>query len=60
MPGRKARGLLADPAVDSLAQAVGMAVVPGVLLDHVHEHLFSWCEGVDIIAASAASGGIAY
>jgi len=27
-------GLLADPAVDALAEQVGVAEVPGVLLDH--------------------------
>jgi hypothetical protein len=28
---------LADPAVDPLSQQIGMAVVPGILLDHVHQ-----------------------
>src|SRR6185295_12409905 len=35
-PDRGASG--ADGPVDRLAQEVGMAVVPGVLLDHVHHH----------------------
>jgi hypothetical protein len=29
-------GLPAHPPLDPLAQEVGVAVVPGVLLDHVH------------------------
>jgi hypothetical protein len=31
-----AKVLLADPTVDPLPEQVGVAVVPGVLLDHVH------------------------
>lgn len=42
-PSRLADGdvarLLTYPAVDPLAQEVGVAAVPGVLLDHVHDHL---------------------
>jgi hypothetical protein len=32
-------GLLADAAVDSLAEQIGVAEVAGVLLDHVEDHL---------------------
>src|SRR4051812_3823889 len=38
-PTRVFRALLADPAVDPLADQVGVPVVPGVLLHHVHEQL---------------------
>ena len=38
VPGLAGR-LLAHPAVDAFPQQVGVAHVPGVLLDHVHEHL---------------------
>jgi hypothetical protein len=31
--------LLPDPAVDALTEEVGVAVVPGVLLDEVHQDL---------------------
>jgi len=36
---RMARRLLADPAVDALAQQVRVPAVPRVLLDHVHQHV---------------------
>src|ERR1700734_1224212 len=36
---RLVRGLLADAAVDPLAEQVGVAEVAGVLLDHVEYHL---------------------
>ena len=32
-------GLLADAAVDPLTEQIGVAEVPGVLLDHVEYHL---------------------
>src|SRR5690349_16082369 len=34
--GRRRRGLVAGDAVDAFADQVGVAVVPRVLLDHVH------------------------
>ena len=34
-----ATGLLADTSVNTLAQEIGMAVVAGVLLDHVNQEL---------------------
>ena len=34
---RARRALLADPSVDALAEQVGVPVVAGVLLDHVHQ-----------------------
>jgi hypothetical protein len=33
------RALLAEAPVDALAEQVGVPVVAGVLLDHVHEQL---------------------
>ena len=33
------QGLLADAAVDSLAEQVGVAEVAGIFLDHVEYHL---------------------
>lgn len=38
-PSHNRHRLLADATVDALTQQVGVAVVPGVLLDHVHEQL---------------------
>lgn len=37
--GRRSAGLLAHSPVDPLAEEVCVAVVPGVFLDHVHQHL---------------------
>ncbi len=37
--GRPGGGLLADPAVDALAQQVGVSAVPRLLLDHVHQQV---------------------
>jgi tagatose-1,6-bisphosphate aldolase non-catalytic subunit AgaZ/GatZ len=37
--GRPRKWLLADGAVDALPEQVGVTVMPGVLLDHVLEHL---------------------
>jgi hypothetical protein len=36
-PGELEALLLADAAVDALAEEVGVPVVAGVFLDHVHE-----------------------
>src|SRR5689334_9323764 len=39
-PGPPApKSSLTDPAVDALPEEIGVAVVPGVLLDHVDQHL---------------------
>jgi hypothetical protein len=38
-PNLPSSGLLADASVNMLAQEIGMAVVAGVLLDHVNQEL---------------------
>jgi hypothetical protein len=49
---RLVRGLLADAAVDPLTEQVGVAEVPGVLLDHVEYHL-AQCDGSAVLHGAA-------
>ena len=50
--GRGARPLLPSAAVDALPQQVGVAAVPGVLLDHVHHDVAD----LDVVAVEIDGG----